>query len=115
LERFDWSAKIRIDKTRLTELFGLHFIERHENVIFCGPVGVAKSFLAQALGHAACRAGYRVLFTRADRLLKTLARSRADNSFDRERRSFISPDLLIVDDFAQKKLPARPLLIGMIC
>src|SRR2546426_281649 len=29
LERFDWSAKIRIDKARLTELFGLHFIERH--------------------------------------------------------------------------------------
>src|SRR2546429_6732479 len=30
MERFDWSAKIRIDKTRLNELFGLHFIERHE-------------------------------------------------------------------------------------
>src|SRR5215469_9166721 len=78
LERFDWSAKIRLDKARLTELFGLHFLERHENVILCGPVGVGKSFLATALGHAACRAGYRVLFSRADRLLKSLARSRAD-------------------------------------
>ena len=38
LERFDWSAKIRLDKARLTDLFGLHFLERHENVIFCGPV-----------------------------------------------------------------------------
>src|SRR6266513_6438859 len=104
LERRDWSAKIRIDKARLTELFGLHFIERRENVIFCGPVGVGKSFLAQALGHAACRANYRVRFTKADLLLKTLARSRADNSFDRELRGFISPDLLIVDDFALKKL-----------
>jgi DNA replication protein DnaC len=107
LERFDWSAQIRIDKMRLSELFGLHFIERHENVIFCGPVGVGKSFLAQALGHAACRAGYRVLFSRADRLLKHLARSRADNSFDRELRSFLSPDLLIVDDFALKKLSSQ--------
>src|SRR6516165_800289 len=86
LERFDWSAKIRIDKARLTELFGLHFIERHENVIFCGPVGVGKSFWAQALGHAA---------------------SRADNSFDRQLRFFISPDLLIVDDFALKKLSSQ--------
>ena len=102
LERFDWSAKIRIDKARLTELFGLHFIERHENVIFCGPVGVGKSFWAQALGHAACRAGHRVRFIRADRLLQTLARSRADNSFDRELRGFITPDLLIVDDFGLK-------------
>ena len=39
LERFDWSAKITIDKARLMELFNLQFIERHENVIFCGPVG----------------------------------------------------------------------------
>jgi DNA replication protein DnaC len=107
LERFDWSAKIRIDKARLTELFGLHFIERHENVTFCGPVGVGKSFWAQALGHAACRAGYRVLFIRSDRLLKTLASSRADNSFDRQLRFFISPDLLIVDDFALKKLASQ--------
>ena len=107
LERFDWSAKIQIDKARLTDLFGLHFIERRENVIFCGPVGVGKSFLAQALGHAACRANYRVLFRKADLLLKTLARSRADNSFDRELRAFISPDLLIVDDFALRKLSSQ--------
>src|SRR5215470_6109127 len=107
LERFDWSAKIQIDKARLTDLFGLHFIERQENVVFCGPVGVGKSFLAQALGHAACRANYRVLFTKADQLLKTLARSRADNSFDRELRTFISPDLLIVDDFALRKLSSQ--------
>src|SRR5262245_39119256 len=94
LERFDWSANIQIDKARLLDLFGLHFIERRENATFCGPVGVGKSFLAQALGHAACRAGYRVLFSRADLLLKMLAGSRADNSLDRELRRFISPDLL---------------------
>jgi len=107
LEGFDWSAKIRLDKARLNDLFGLHFLERHQNVIFCGPVGVGKSFLAQALGHAACRAGYRVLFSRADKLLKALARSRADNSFDRELRRFISPDLLVVDDFGLKKLSSQ--------
>ena len=107
LERFDWSAKITIDKARLMELFNLQFIERHENVIFCGPVGVGKSFWAQALGHAACRVGQHVLFIRSDGLLKNLARSRADNSFDRELRSFLSPDLLIVDDFGLKKLSSQ--------
>lgn len=104
LEAFDWSAKIRVDKTRLMDLFGLHFLQRHENVVFTGPVGVGKTFLASALGHAACRAGYRVLSVRADALLKALARSRADNSFDRELRSLLSPDLLIIDDFGLRKL-----------
>jgi DNA replication protein DnaC len=107
LERFDWSANIRIDKARLMDLFGLHFIERRENIIFCGPVGVGKSFFAQALGHAACRANYRVMFTKADELLKALTRSRADNSFDQKLRSFINPDLLIVDDFALRKLSTQ--------
>jgi DNA replication protein DnaC len=56
-----------------------------------------------------------VLFSRADLLLKTLASSRADNSFDRELRRFISPDLLGVDDFGLKKLSSRPLPTSMIC
>src|SRR5215467_16191965 len=42
LERFDWSAKIRIDKPRLMDLFGLHFIQQRENVIFCGPVDLGS-------------------------------------------------------------------------
>jgi DNA replication protein DnaC len=62
---------------------------------------------AQVLGHAARRAGYRVLYSRADRRLKIPARSRADNSFDRELRGFLTPDLLIVDDFALKKLSGQ--------
>jgi DNA replication protein DnaC len=104
LERFDWTANITLDKARLNDLFGLHFIERKENVIFAGPVGVGKSFLACALGHSACRAGHRVLFTRADVMLKKLAQSRADNSFDRQLREYLTPDVLIIDDFALRRL-----------
>jgi DNA replication protein DnaC len=104
LEGFDWSADIRIDKARVNDLFGLHFIERQENVILSGPVGVGKTFIACALGHAACRAGYRVLFVRTDSMLKTLAQSRADNSFDKVLRNLLTPDLLVVDDFGLRKL-----------
>jgi len=104
LERFDWTAEITMDKARLNELFGLHFIERKENVIFTGPVGVGKTYLACALGHSACRAGHRVLFTKADAMLKTLSQSRADNSFDRQLRQYLNPDVLVVDDFGLKRL-----------
>ena len=54
LETFDWDAPISFDRNRVRELFGLGFIERHEDVIFMGPTGVGKTFLASAVGHGAC-------------------------------------------------------------
>ena len=63
-EAFDWEAPVTFDRDRVRDLFSLAFIERREDVIFLGPVGVGNTFLACALGHAACRAGHRVLFLR---------------------------------------------------
>ena len=101
LERFDWSAKIRVDKARLMDLFGLHFIERRENAIFCGPVGVGKSWFAEALGYSA---GHGVRFIKVAKLLLALRQARADHSFERELRTWLTPDLLILDDFGLRKL-----------
>jgi DNA replication protein DnaC len=107
LEHFDWDAPISFDRDRVKDLFGLGFVERHEDVIFLGPVGVGKTFLASALGHTACRAGYEVLFLRADRLFALLHQSRADHSTERALRRLLAPDVLIVDDFGLRRLDAE--------
>jgi len=104
LERFDWDAKVTVDRDTLKELFSLEFIDRRENVIFCGPVGVGKTFLANALAHSACRRGRKVLMSRAHKIFKTLMQSRADNSFERELIKYIGPELLVIDDFGLQKL-----------
>ena len=103
-EDFDWDAPVTFDRDRVRDLFGLAFLERHEDVLFLGPVGVGKTFLASALGHAACRAGHKVLFLRADHLLRIIHQSRADNSTERVIRSLLAPDLVIVDDFGLRRL-----------
>lgn len=103
-ENFNWDAPVTFDRDRVRDLFGLGFIDRKEDVIFMGPVGVGKTFLASALGHAACRAGKKVLFLRADVMLKELLQSRADNSTDRVLCRFIAQDLLIIDDFGLREL-----------
>lgn len=107
LEDFDWTAEIRMDRRLLDAAFSLDFIARHEHVILVGPVGVGKSFLAQALGYAAVRAGNSARFIRADDLLRTLAQARVDHSLEKTFRSFLSPDLLILDDFGLQRMTAQ--------
>jgi DNA replication protein DnaC len=107
LERFDWSARITIDRARVTDLFGLTFLHHQQDVIFQGPTGVGKTFLASALAHAAIRAGHRVLSIRSDTLLKTMHQSRADHSTERVLRSYLTPTLLLIDDFGLKRLTAQ--------
>ena len=103
-EDFDWTASITVDRRLLDAVFSLDFMHRHEHVLLVGPVGVGKSFLSQALGYAAVRAGHSVRFIRADAFFRTLAQSRVDHTLEKTFRSFISPDLLILDDFGLQKL-----------
>lgn len=107
LEDFDWSAQIRVDRRLLGQVFSLEFLSSHHHCLFLGPVGVGKTFLAQAIGFAALRAGHSVLFVRADAMLKSLTQARADHSFEKEFRRFLAPSLLIVDDFGLRKLSAQ--------
>ena len=103
-ENFDWDAPVTFDRDRVRDLFGLGFLDRKEDVLFMGPAGVGKTFLAGALGHAACRANKRVMFVRADKMLKELHQSRADNSTEKVLRGYLAQDLLIIDDFGLRKL-----------
>jgi DNA replication protein DnaC len=100
LERWDKTAKVSFEKRLLAELTSLRFLEAHRHVVVLGPVGVGKTFIAQALGHLACRHGYQVRFTRADEMLRRLRQSRFDNSRDAEMIALTTVDLLILDDFA---------------
>jgi len=104
LDDFDWTTTIQLDRRHLNELFSLHFLQKKEHVLLIGPVGVGKTFLAQALGASATRAGHQVLFRRSDLLLRELGQARADHSFETVFRRYLAPDLLIVDDFGLQRL-----------
>jgi DNA replication protein DnaC len=106
LDRWDDTAKVTYDHAIWNELCSLRFVDGGHNAVIMGPVGVGKTFLATALGHAAIRRRYSVHFERCDRLLKRLRASRLDNSHDTEMRKLLRVDLLIVDDFALQPLDA---------
>jgi DNA replication protein DnaC len=103
LEDFDFSFNPKVPAQYIHDLATCQFIERKESIIFCGPVGVGKTHLAEALGHQACRLGYSVLFTKANRLLSDLGGGRADDTWEKRLHRYLKPDLLIIDDFALKE------------
>jgi DNA replication protein DnaC len=103
LEGFDFNFNPKLPSQYIRELATCQFIERKESVILCGPVGVGKTHLAQALGHQACRSGYNVLFMKASRLLADLGGGRADETWEKRLQHYLKPDLMILDDFAMKE------------
>jgi DNA replication protein DnaC len=103
LEGFDFNFNPKLPAQYIHNLATCQFIERKESVILCGPVGVGKTHLAQALGHQACRAGYSVLFAKSSRLLSDLGGGRADDTWETRLQRYLKPNLLILDDFAMKE------------
>lgn len=104
LEAFDFAYNPRLPVAAIRDLATLRFIEARESVILHGPVGVGKTHLAQALGHAACRRGHTVIFTKTSRLLADLAGGHADRTWTARLRRWARPDLVILDDFAMREL-----------
>jgi len=103
LEGFDFTFNPKIPSQHIHDLATCRFIECKESIIFCGPVGVGKTHLAEALGHQACRQGYSVLFTKTSRLLSDMGGGRADDTWEKRLRRYLKPDLLIIDDLALKE------------
>ncbi len=99
LEGFDFSCTPKLNARLIRDLGNCAFIEKREHVLFYGSAGVGKTHLAQALGHQACRLGYDVLFTKAVKLFRFLLAGRADHSWEKRMKKYLSPDLLIIDDF----------------
>ncbi|MGO9334281.1 MAG: IS21-like element helper ATPase IstB [Acidimicrobiales bacterium] len=102
IEEYGFSYNPKTPTALIRDLATLGFIEHGESVVLHGPVGVGKSHIAQALGHAACRAGYSVTFTKTSRLLADLAGGHADRTWEARLKRWARPSLLILDDFAMR-------------
>ncbi len=104
LAHFDFSAAPGVNRTLITDLATCAFVARHENVLFCGPTGVGKSHLANALALEALKREYRVLARPTHRLLADLHAARASGTYPRLLARVMNADLLILDDFGLQPL-----------
>jgi len=104
LEGFDFNFNPTLQRPQVMQVASCDYIRQHHNVLICGPTGVGKTHLAQALAHEACRQGFDVLFVNTHKMLQHLNGGRADGTLERRMQSYLRPDLLILDDFGLKPL-----------
>ena len=104
LEGFDFNFNPTINRQQVLDLATCTYIGQKRNVLICGPTGVGKTHLAQALTHEACRRGYTALFVNTHRMLQHINGGRADGTLERRFQTYLRPDLLVLDDFGLKPL-----------
>jgi DNA replication protein DnaC len=98
LDQFDWTWPKKINRPQVQHLFSLGFLKEKANITLVGGVGLGKSHLAIALGHAACLQGHSVLFTTAVEAINTLTAAQAQSRLKHELKKFLAPSILVCDE-----------------
>lgn len=79
-------------------LQGLEWVDRHENVVLCGPAGTGKSLFAEALGQTVIDAGKTVAWLTVEDLDQLIMRHRIDHSITKAITRVLNVDVVCVDD-----------------
>jgi len=107
LDDFDFSFNPKINKKRIFDLATCRFIRETQDVLWLGPPGVGKSFLVQAIGYQAIKAGFIVYYRSIFDLVRDFMQDEAFNGHDKILNRYLKPDLLIIDDMGIKELPKK--------
>jgi DNA replication protein DnaC len=78
VEDIDYTVSRGLERGVVRMLAEGRWLHEHLNLIVCGPTGVGKTYIASALGNAACRLGFSARYYRVSRLAGdlTLAKRR---------------------------------------
>lgn len=99
IEEIIYNQDRNIDRQTMMQMVSCSWILDALNVIITGATGTGKTFLGCALGNAACRNNYKVLFKRVPRLLTDLSISKGDGTYNKLMKDLKKVKLLILDDW----------------
>lgn len=104
IEDIDYQHPRGLDRKLMRTLSTSEWVRQHQNLLFCGPTGIGKSWLSCALAQKACRDGFSVSHKRSTELFRELAVAHIDGSLGRLLLKLSKVDVLVLDDFAMAPL-----------
>lgn len=107
VEDLDFRASRGLEKSLLATLSACDWIRQAHHLLITGATGTGKSWIAQALGHTACRQGLSARYERTHRLLELLRLARSEGTYHKRLNQLARMDLLILDDFGLQPLQSQ--------
>ena len=102
LEDIEYGKDRNISRKDISTIGSCAFIGQKLNVIISGKTGTGKSYLACAIGNAACRHDYSCRYYRLPDLFAEIELARLENKYLRFMETLRRPNLLIIDDIGLK-------------
>ena len=99
IEDIEYLPERKLDKAQILRFASCEFIDAGHNIVLKGASGSGKSYIAQAIGNAACRKYKKVKYIRMPALLDELATAKATGEFRDTIKSYQKLDLLIIDEW----------------
>ena len=104
IEGIEYIEDRHLDKGRMLRLSTCNYVDEGRHIILKGASGNGKTYIACALGNAACRKFKTVRYIRLPDLLDELTIARANNEFRKVIKAYKKVDLLILDEWLIRKL-----------
>jgi len=104
IKDFDFSFQPSLDKAKIMDFMSLRFLERAENIIFCGSPGVGKTNLAVSIGIEAAKQRYCVYFITFQNLISQLKKAYDENRLEARIKWFCRYRLLMIDELGYQKM-----------
>ena len=104
MEGIEYFEDRKLNREELTRLSTCKYIDEKHHIVLKGATGSGKTYIACALGNAACRKFKRVRYVRMPELLDELTLARAENDFKKAVKAYGKVDLLIMDEWLMRPL-----------
>ncbi len=103
-EDIDYHHSRGLKRSQMQDLLRCNWVRQGHNVLICGPTGVGKTFLACAIGTAACQQSLSVRYYRIPQLLRELHIAQGDGQYLSVLKTLRKVHLLLLDDWGLANL-----------